>query len=276
MPFSLLAGRSRPLTALTRLVEGSPLPCDTNGRSSLLSALALSARQNSERTEASTPARLPEIFERALAAKNMLEDGETVLVTARKADDLEAFSMGHMLHHIITKGLLIDPGNSARAILQDIAKNESNGGAAIRNRHRLIAAMKRAGAVERKLHDKIFKPSGTIPSVRSIALVTGKEFNIGYEDIISSSRACDTVKARFRAIWVMRAICGHSLTAIGGHFGNRDHTTVLNAINKINVEIADVARRDAMEALCEEADILGVRSNIAMLGNTRMISIARS
>ena len=74
------------------------------------------------------------------------------------------------------------------------------------------------------------------------------------------------MEARFETIWVLRTVCGHSLAMIGGYMGGRDHTTILNSINKISLQIATKSEdRARISALCEEADTLGVIQNRLIL-----------
>lgn len=222
-------------------------------------------------------ASLPRALERAIAIQEMLGDGATILAAADQAEEVNVFAIGHMLHHIASKDLFAAPSLTVRQAMERIAKEEMRRpDAPLPSRHRMIAALKRTGCIPGDLHDKVFKPSGTVPSVRSIGLVLAEQEKVPFDEIISTSRCRSIVKARFRAIWVMRAVCGHSLTAIGGHFGNRDHTTVLNAINKVNLEVSgDAGVRASMDAVCEKADTLGVMANLAMLRNTRMVSVTR-
>ena len=46
------------------------------------------------------------------------------------------------------------------------------------------------------------------------------------------SRSTHIIKARFEAIYKIRGLTGHSMSFIGRQFGDRDHTSIRNAILK--------------------------------------------
>ena len=58
-------------------------------------------------------------------------------------------------------------------------------------------------------------------------------FGLSTEDIIGTSRRRQLVTARHIAMYVMRDLTDLSFPAIATEFGNRDHTTVIHAVNKI-------------------------------------------
>nr|WP_290428659.1 helix-turn-helix domain-containing protein [Defluviimonas salinarum] len=130
------------------------------------------------------------------------------------------------------------------------------------NRHRFICALKRLGIVDNTLSDRALKPAGTTPCVKALGALIADRSQVPFDQIASSSRTKPVVKARFQAIWVMRVVCGHSLTMIGSHMGNRDHTTILNSINKVGLTMeTNMGYRKEMESLCEKADTIGVMQN---------------
>jgi chromosomal replication initiator protein len=57
--------------------------------------------------------------------------------------------------------------------------------------------------------------------------------NVTVDDIISKSRQGKIVQPRFIAMYLSRQLTSLTTTEIGKEFGDRDHSTVLNAINKI-------------------------------------------
>lgn len=66
-----------------------------------------------------------------------------------------------------------------------------------------------------------------------------KYFNIDSRDLIGNKRSADVVFPRQIAMYLCRCIPQLSLPQIGKDFGNRDHTTVLHACNKIEKEIKE-------------------------------------
>ena len=62
-------------------------------------------------------------------------------------------------------------------------------------------------------------------------------FNISEEDLVSKKRTKECAGIRQIAMFLSREIIGGSLANIGGFYGNRDHTTVLYACEKIEAEL---------------------------------------
>lgn len=62
-------------------------------------------------------------------------------------------------------------------------------------------------------------------------------YNISVEDIISKSRQSKIVTPRFVAMYLTRKLTDMTTTDIGKQFGHRDHSTVVNAINKIEEDM---------------------------------------
>jgi len=53
------------------------------------------------------------------------------------------------------------------------------------------------------------------------------------------------VRPRQMSMWLAKHLTGHSLSELGRKHGDRDHTTVLHAIRKINALIAEDAETKA-------------------------------
>ena len=66
-----------------------------------------------------------------------------------------------------------------------------------------------------------------------------KYFNIDAKDLVGIKRSNDVVFPRQIAMYLCRCVPQLSLPQIGKDFGNRDHTTVLHACNKIEKEIKE-------------------------------------
>ena len=66
-----------------------------------------------------------------------------------------------------------------------------------------------------------------------------KYFNIDPKDIAGAKRSADVVFPRQIAMYLCRTVPQLSLPQIGKDFGNRDHTTVMHACNKIEKEIKE-------------------------------------
>lgn len=64
-----------------------------------------------------------------------------------------------------------------------------------------------------------------------------KYYKVAKKDILGKSRKKDIVLARHISMWLIRSQIDISLEQIGTIFGNRDHSTVVNALNKIDEQV---------------------------------------
>ena len=94
--------------------------------------------------------------------------------------------------------------------------------------------------VESALGDLI-KPQIKNIDINDIQKETAKHYAITVSDLISKSRKQHTVLARQMAVFISHELTTLSLTKIGKHFGNRDHSTVLHSIDKIEKKILEEA-----------------------------------
>lgn len=78
-----------------------------------------------------------------------------------------------------------------------------------------------------------------IVTIEMIKRVVCKHFKMKQGHLISDRRSRDVVRPRQLGMWLARELTSRSLPQIGKAFGNRDHTTVLHAIAKINQLVAD-------------------------------------
>jgi hypothetical protein len=70
--------------------------------------------------------------------------------------------------------------------------------------------------------------------------ISAEEFGVRVRDVLGPWRTVRVVAARHMAMYLVRYVSPHlSLPAIGRLFGGRDHTTILNAVRRVE------ARRDA-------------------------------
>ncbi len=63
-------------------------------------------------------------------------------------------------------------------------------------------------------------------------------YNVTIDDINSKKRSTDIVHPRQVATWLCRNLTESSQDQVGKAVGNRDHSTVINSINKINEELS--------------------------------------
>ena len=86
--------------------------------------------------------------------------------------------------------------------------------------------------------------------IEDILKVISRHYGISRGDILSQRRHRSVVWPRQIGMYLAKQLTSRSLPEIGRRFGNRDHTTVLHAIRKIDNEISGNARlKDEIEEL---------------------------
>ena len=91
---------------------------------------------------------------------------------------------------------------------------------------------------EKSINDIVLQKEKVI-SADYIQEVVAKYFNIDKKDLVSSKKSNDIAHPRQIAMDLCRTIGQMSFPKIGADFGNRDHTTVMHAVNKIEKEIKE-------------------------------------
>ena len=76
-------------------------------------------------------------------------------------------------------------------------------------------------------------------SMNDIIEAVCEYYNVSVDDINSPKRSQDIVHPRQVATWLCRNMTESSQDQVGKAVGNRNHATVINSINKINVEISN-------------------------------------
>ena len=87
--------------------------------------------------------------------------------------------------------------------------------------------------------NEIVNSKDKIISSSYIQETVAKYFNIDVKDLVGSKRSAEIVFPRQIAMYLCRCVPQLSLPQIGKDFGNRDHTTVLHACNKIEKDIKE-------------------------------------
>ena len=77
-------------------------------------------------------------------------------------------------------------------------------------------------------------PGLDAPSIAEIQEAVAAHFGLRVLDMKSKRRARAVARPRQVAMWLCKRLTVHSLPTIGAHFGNRDHTTVMHAVRKID------------------------------------------
>lgn len=76
-------------------------------------------------------------------------------------------------------------------------------------------------------------PQNTVISIEAIQSEVGNFYGVNVKEIKGAKRVQNIVHARQIAMYLAREMTDNSLPKIGKEFGNRDHTTVMHAYNKI-------------------------------------------
>ncbi len=90
---------------------------------------------------------------------------------------------------------------------------------------------------EKTLHDLVRIGEPRSIKVEEIQQVVCKHYSVTKADLLSSCRARTLVRPRQIAMYIAKVLTGRSLPEIGRRFGNRDHTTVLHAVRKIDAMV---------------------------------------
>lgn len=108
---------------------------------------------------------------------------------------------------------------------------------------RIAALSARFAKTEGKVDDVEKRLTGISPveggTIRPIIEHVCAHYKISPIDIVSERRTENVALPRHIAMYLAKTMTTCSFPAIGRMFGRRDHTTVLKAVRKIEVEIAD-------------------------------------
>ncbi|MER3495905.1 MAG: chromosomal replication initiator protein DnaA [Armatimonadota bacterium] len=169
--------------------------------------------------------RLRSRFEAGLVADVQMPDTETRSAIVLSKAALDGIELPHDVAMYIAENI---PGN-IRVLEGALTK---------------ISAMASLGAVPldlalaREVAEHYYRQT---PSAKAnfgdIILQVSKHYNIPEEDIRGTSRRAPIVQARHVAVWLMREITGDSWKHIGSLFGDRDHTSMMHAYNKISEQM---------------------------------------
>jgi chromosomal replication initiator protein len=87
-------------------------------------------------------------------------------------------------------------------------------------------------------------------SITEILDATAVEFGVDRRQMLDRDRRPQVAAARHVAMYLARELTDHSLPEIGRGIGDRNHTTVLHAVNRISLALGqDVAIRQAVDNL---------------------------
>lgn len=76
------------------------------------------------------------------------------------------------------------------------------------------------------------------PKIEDIQRVVSQHYGVSRQDLVSARRTRTIVQPRQIAMYLSKTLTPRSLPEIGRRFGNRDHTTVLHAVRKVDGMLA--------------------------------------
>ena len=86
--------------------------------------------------------------------------------------------------------------------------------------------------------------------IDDILRIVSRHYSVSKADILAQRRHRSVVWPRQIGMYLAKQLTSRSLPEIGRRFGDRDHTTVLHAIRKIDRELeANTRLRDELEEL---------------------------
>ena len=101
-----------------------------------------------------------------------------------------------------------------------------------------------------QLSDSINTAENGIITIDTIQKAVSNYYNISVDDLKSDTRKKTVAIPRHIAIYLSRHLTEYSLMEIGEEFGGRDHTTIMNSINKIeNQQKIDFVINDILKTL---------------------------
>lgn len=80
---------------------------------------------------------------------------------------------------------------------------------------------------------EIEAPEPRQPRIEEIQRAVARHYSVSRADMLSARRTANVVRPRQVAMYLSKKLTGRSLPEIGRRTGNRDHTTILHAVNKI-------------------------------------------
>jgi chromosomal replication initiator protein len=121
--------------------------------------------------------------------------------------------------------------------------------------HRVVAHAQLVGrditleTTQEVLHD-LLRANDRRVTIEEIQKSVASHFNIRISDMHSARRARSVARPRQVAMYLAKQLTSRSLPEIGRKFGNRDHTTVMHAVKKVD------ELREADTGFAEDVELL--------------------
>lgn len=213
---------------------------------------------------------------------NSLIDGARQVVVAADRPPVELEAVDERVRSRLAGGLLVEIGapdhelrrrilagriqaaqrsypalQVSEAVIDYVAENVASNGRDLDGAvNRLVAHNQLSGEAisvemaETVLRDLLRVREAKRVKIEDIQRIVCKQYNVSKADLLSSRRTRTVVRPRQIAMYLSKTLTPRSLPEIGRRFGNRDHTTVLHAVRKIE----DMIRAD--RGFADEVDVL--------------------
>jgi len=167
--------------------------------------------------------RLRSRFEWGLIADIQEPELETKIAIIKKKADLWGISISDEIAMYMANNL----GSNVREIEGALQKVNAFA--------QLAGSQISLGLVEEVLKGHI-KPKDKMVTIDEIQRVVAEKFNIRVNDLRSKARRRELVTPRQIAMYLAKNLTNDSLQQIGRKFGNKDHSTVIHSIKKVESE----------------------------------------
>ena len=183
--------------------------------------------------------RLRSRFEWGLTADIQQPDYETRMAILKKKEELDGLSIDDEVMKYIASNINSNIRELEGALNQIVARS------------RLINKKIDVSLAEEALKDLIFPNNKKEITLDYITGIVAEHYGITVADIISTKKSRNVAYPRQICMYLCRSLLPDmSLKDIGNHLGNRDHTTVLHGINKIEQDIkADASLINVLDVL---------------------------
>lgn len=177
-------------------------------------------------------------FEWGLLADITVPDYETCVAILHKKEELEGYTISDEVIHYIASNV-----NSNIRELEG-AFNKVMASAKLNNQEVTLQL------AEEALKDIISPNQKKTVTPEYIISVVSEHFNVTPEDLAGNKRTTKIVLPRQIAMYLCREITGTPLKTIGHILGNRDHTTIMSGIRKIENDLQkDSTLKNTVEVL---------------------------
>jgi chromosomal replication initiator protein len=182
--------------------------------------------------------RLRSRFEWGLTVDIQPPDYETRMAILKKKEELDGLSIDDEVMKYIAANIHSNIRELEGALTQIVARS------------RLSHTEVNLELAQEALKNLISSDGKKDISVELIMDIVAEHYNISTDDLLSTKKSRNIAYPRQVCMYLCRDLKDISLKDIGARMGNRDHTTVLHGINKIEADLEkDTALKNTIEVL---------------------------